>query len=56
MRLNFHEPGGDDDDQLKEGSWEEFFQVFDDCDLSFLYSEQTAEGHTSRFVKFVREG
>jgi hypothetical protein len=39
LRLNFAEPGGDDDDRLKEVSWEEFFQVFDDSDLSFLYSE-----------------
>jgi hypothetical protein len=28
--------------------------VFDGSDLSFLYSEQTAEGQTSRFFKFVR--
>jgi hypothetical protein len=44
-----------DDDKLKEVSWEEFFQVFDESDLSFLYSEETAEGQTSRFFKFVRE-
>src|SRR5438093_772554 len=55
LRLNFDEPGGDDDDKLKEVSWEEFFQVFDDSDLSFLYSEQTAKGQTSRFFKFVRK-
>ena len=53
--INFDEPGGDDDDKLKEVSWEEFFQVFDDFDLSFLYSAQTAEGQTSRFFKFVRK-
>jgi hypothetical protein len=29
--------------------------VFDESDLSFLYSEETAEGPTSRFFKFVRE-
>jgi hypothetical protein len=55
LRLNFDEPGGNDDDRLKEVSWEEFFQVFDDSDLVFLYSEQTAEGQMSRFFKFVRE-
>jgi hypothetical protein len=55
LRINFDEPGGDGDDNLKEVSWEEFFQVFDDSDLSFLYSERTAEGQTSRFFKFVRE-
>jgi hypothetical protein len=27
--------------------------AFDDFDLNFLYSEQTAEGQMSRFFKFV---
>jgi hypothetical protein len=55
LRINFDEPGGDDDNKLKEVSWEGFFQVFDDSDLDFLYSEQNAEGQTSRFFKFVRK-
>jgi hypothetical protein len=29
--------------------------AFDDFDLNFLYSEQTAEGQMSRFFKFVRK-
>ena len=55
LRLNFDEPGGDDDAKLKEVSWEEFFEVFDESDLSFLYTEETAGGQTSRFFKFVRQ-
>lgn len=55
LRFNFDEPGGDDDDKLKEVSWEEFFEVFDDSDLSFLYSDETQGGKTSRFFKFIRE-
>ena len=55
LRFNFEEPGGDDDDRLKEISWEEFFQVFDDSDLSLIFSERTSKGQTSRFFKFVRE-
>ena len=55
LRFNFDEPGGDDDDKLKEVSWEEFFQVFDESGLTFLYAEETAEGDTSRFFKFIRE-
>jgi hypothetical protein len=54
LRFNFDEPGGDDDDKLKEVSWEEFFEVFDESHLSFLYTDETAEGKTSRFFKFVR--
>ena len=55
LRFNFDEPGGDDDDKLKEVSWEEFFKVFDESDLSFLYTEETQDGKTSRFFKFVRK-
>jgi hypothetical protein len=55
LRVNFDEPGGDDDDRLVEVSWEEFFEVFDDSDLWFLCSERTSGGQTSRFFKFVRE-
>ena len=55
LRFNFDEPGGDDDDKLKGVSWEEFFEVFDESDLSFLYTGETADGKTSRFFKFVRE-
>jgi hypothetical protein len=55
LRFNFDEPGGDDDDKQKGVSWEEFFEVFDESDLSFLYTDETADGKTSRFFKFVRE-
>ena len=55
LRFNFDEPGGNDDDKLKEVSWEEFFEIFDEADLSFLYTEETHDGGTSRFFKFVRK-
>jgi hypothetical protein len=55
LRFNFDEPGGDDDDRLKEVSWDEFFEIFDESDLSFLHTEETHEGGTSRFFKFVRK-
>ena len=42
-------------DSLEEISWDEFFKVFDENDLTFLYQEQTADGGESRFFKFVRE-
>jgi hypothetical protein len=55
LRFNFDEPGGDDDEKLKEVSWEEFFEVFDNSDLTFLHTDETHGGQTSRFFKFVRE-
>lgn len=49
LRLDF-DPA---DRNLKTISWEEFFRKFDEEHLSFLYQEKTADGHTSRFHKFV---
>ena len=49
LRIDFDEPGGNDDVGLHRISWEEFFEVFDDNDLAFLHQD---EGE-SRFNKFV---
>ena len=49
LRIDFDEPGGNDDTGLHRISWEEFFEVFDKNDLAFLRQE---EGD-SRFNKFV---
>jgi len=44
-------------DQLAEADWDEFFSVFDDRKLAFVYQEQTSDGRTSRFSKLVsRDG
>src|SRR3954454_18079573 len=50
LRIDFAEP----DEKLEEISWEEFFETFDDRKLGFLHQDQTADGKTSRFFKFVR--
>lgn len=50
LRFDFAEP----DEKLAQIPWEEFFQTFEDRQLALLYQEQTADGHTSRFFKFVR--
>lgn len=42
------------EDNLEEIEWEDFFETFDDRDLTFLYQEKT-KGKESRFFKFVRE-
>lgn len=48
LRIDFGEPN----ESLKRISWDEFFKVFDESQLSFLYQERTKDG-ISRFNKFV---
>ena len=50
LRINFP---GYVEDNLKEISWDEFFRIFDESNLQFLYQEETKDGETSRFFKFV---
>ncbi|OYQ34416.1 hypothetical protein CHU92_11735 [Flavobacterium cyanobacteriorum] len=52
LRINFP---GYAEDNLKEISWEEFFEIFDGNNLQFLYQEQTKDGGESRFFKFVNK-
>lgn len=49
LRIDFAEP----DTELEEISWEEFFRIFDDNELAFLYQKETADGEPSYFSKFV---
>jgi len=44
---------GDPEENLEEIDWDEFFRIFDESDLQFLYQEKTSEGKESRFSKFV---
>jgi hypothetical protein len=53
LRIDFDEPGGNDDVRLERISWEEFFDTFDSSELAFLHQDKTAEGKPSRFNKFV---
>lgn len=52
LRIDFQEP----EETLEQISWDEFFRVFDDRDLEFVYQEHTEDGKLSRFSKFVRAG
>ena len=52
LRINFP---GYAEDNLKNISWEEFFRIFDDNRLQFLYQEETKDGGESRFFKFVSD-
>lgn len=53
LRITF--PEYDENEQLKEISWDEFFEQFDKSHLQFLYQEKTKDGKTSRFFKFIRD-
>lgn len=52
LRVDF--PGYSGEETLEEITWEEFFDKFDQEELEFLYQEETDQGESSRFCKFVR--
>jgi hypothetical protein len=49
LRVDFGPP----EKSLREVDWDQFFETFDERGLAFLYQDRTADGHTSRFFKFV---
>lgn len=49
LRIDFGEP----EDSLEQIEWDEFFEIFDEADIDFLYQDDV-DGKTSRFFKFVR--
>jgi hypothetical protein len=51
LRIDY--PGYSGEDTLEEISWDEFFEMFDENNLAFLYQEETQDGGESRFSKFV---
>jgi len=51
LRIDF--PGYSGEDTLKEVSWDDFFEKFDEANLAFLYQEKTASGRPSRFCKLI---
>lgn len=50
LRIDFNER----EERLDSINWDEFFRVFEQNNLAFLYQEKTADGSTSRFNKLVR--
>lgn len=54
LRVDFPDRHGDD--RLETISWDRFFATFDERELAFLYQDETADGHESRFSKFVERG
>ncbi len=51
LRIDF--PGFSGAQSLKPISWEEFFEVFEQRRLAFLFQNRTATGKPSRFNKLV---
>jgi len=49
LRIDFGAP----EETLEEISWDEFFQIFDENELAFLYQDRTESGDTSRFNTLV---
>ena len=41
------------EERLDDADWDEFFRVFDDRGLAFVYQEKTSDGETSRFNKLI---
>jgi hypothetical protein len=52
LRIDFPR-GNDDETELEELTWDEFFEKFDDQRLAFVYQERTAAGARSRLNRFV---
>jgi hypothetical protein len=51
LRIDF--PGYSGAGSLKEISWDDWFEKFDEENLAFLYQEQVKSGDESRFFKLV---
>ncbi len=55
LRIDY--PGFRGEEALEHISWPEWFDMFDDHDLAFVYQDRVRTGATSRFSKLVaREG
>jgi hypothetical protein len=53
LRFCFPDAPNRNDSNLREISWDEFFQKFDENDLELVYQEKTADGQKSNFNKLV---
>lgn len=49
LRIDF----GSKEENLEEISWKEFFAIFEDSELAFVFQEHAADGEPSFFCKFV---
>ena len=49
LRIDF----GEKEEEFDQIDWDEFFKIFEDSKLAFLSQDETKDGGTSRFNKFV---
>lgn len=49
LRVDF----GENLEELEDVSWEEFFRIFEDNDLAFVYQSETYDGSESFVCKFA---
>jgi hypothetical protein len=52
LRIDF--PGYRGEGKLTEIGWDEWFKIFDENDLAFLYQNETADGKKSQFSRLVK--
>ncbi|WP_163269950.1 hypothetical protein [Chelativorans alearense] len=52
LRIDFGEP----EEELEPITWADFFRIFDESNLAFLYQERTDDDRISRFNKLVERG
>lgn len=52
LRIDFGEP----EDALKAISWDEFFEIFEDRKLAFLYQDRTSAARAASTSSFHAEG
>ena len=53
LRFEFPKVRDRNDARLKEISWDEFFEKFDENNLELLFQEKTAGGQLSNFNKLI---
>lgn len=51
LRIDF--PGYSGEGRFDEIDWEEWYNIFQKNNLSFLYQDKTSEGKESRFFKLI---
>jgi len=51
IRIDF--PGYSGEDSLEHISWDDWYKIFQDRKLAFLYQDETSGGKESRFFKLV---
>ena len=51
LRIDF--PGYSGEGTLEAVDWKDWFAIFDDRELAFIYQDKTADGHDSHFNKLV---